>query len=89
MTFDPAKIDDAALALLFLTLHDDDRAWKGLDWDALNRLHQAGYIYDPINKAKSVVFTPAGLQRAQALAERLFSEDSSQADARNFGEIQQ
>lgn len=26
------KIDAAALALLYLTLHDGNRAWKGLDW---------------------------------------------------------
>jgi hypothetical protein len=25
------KIDDAALALLYITLHDDYRAWKGFD----------------------------------------------------------
>ncbi len=28
MPLDTEKIDDAALALLFLTLHDGDRAWK-------------------------------------------------------------
>jgi len=30
------KIDEAVLALLYLTLHDGDRAWKGHDWDALD-----------------------------------------------------
>ena len=35
MPLDPDKIDDAVLALLALTLHDVDRAWKGFDWDAL------------------------------------------------------
>lgn len=29
MDIDTDKIDDAVLALLQLTLHDDDRAWKG------------------------------------------------------------
>ena len=42
MPLDEDKIDDAVLALLALTLHDGYRAWKGFDWDALNRLHRKG-----------------------------------------------
>src|SRR3954471_5238445 len=42
MALDTDKIDDAVLALLFLTLHDHWRAWKGVDWDALNRLYEKG-----------------------------------------------
>ena len=60
MALDTDKIDDAVLALLFLTLHDHWRAWKGFDWDALNRLYEKGMIGDPVNKAKSVVFTEEG-----------------------------
>jgi len=37
---DTRKIDDAVLALLYLCLHDGTRAWKGFDWDAMNRLHE-------------------------------------------------
>jgi len=33
MNIDESKIDEAALALLYLTLHDGVRAWKSLDWD--------------------------------------------------------
>jgi len=44
MGLDTDKIDDAVLALLFLTLHDHWRAWKGFDWDALNRLYEKGLI---------------------------------------------
>ena len=47
MDYDPDKVDDAALALLFLTMSRDkygSRAWKGFDWDALDRLHAKGYI---------------------------------------------
>jgi len=33
MALNTDKIDEAALALLYLTLHDDCRAWKGMDWD--------------------------------------------------------
>ena len=32
MAINKDKIDDAALALLYITLHDDYRAWKGMDW---------------------------------------------------------
>jgi hypothetical protein len=31
MALDTDKIDDAILALLYLTLHDGYRAWKGFD----------------------------------------------------------
>ncbi len=54
MEIDKDKIDDAVLALLYLTLDRDGRAWKGFDWSAMNRLHQKGFIGDPVNKAKSV-----------------------------------
>jgi hypothetical protein len=72
MNLDTNKIDDAVLALLYLGLHDGARAWKGFDWDALDRLHQLGYISDPKSKAKSVVFTEEGLERAKRLLEELF-----------------
>lgn len=51
MTFDKDRIDDAVLALLYLGLHDQYRAWKGFDWDAMNRLYDKGFISDPIGKA--------------------------------------
>jgi hypothetical protein len=44
MDIDTDKIDEAVLALLHLTLHDQFRAWKGHDWDALDRLYQKGMI---------------------------------------------
>lgn len=72
MALDTDKIDDAVLALLFLTLHDHWRAWKGFDWDALNRLYDKGLIGDPVNKAKSVVFTEEGLRRAEELFRAMF-----------------
>jgi hypothetical protein len=75
MDFDPDKVDDAVLALLWLTMFGDkygDRAWKGHDWDALDRLHEKGYIGDPKGKAKSVVVTEEGKARAEALFRTLF-----------------
>jgi hypothetical protein len=38
------KIDEAVLALLWLTLHDGSRAWKGFDWATMNRLYEKGFI---------------------------------------------
>jgi Domain of unknown function (DUF6429) len=72
MPLNTDKIDDTALALLYLTLHNGYRAWKGMDWDVLGRLHDKGMIGDPVGKVKSVVFTEEGLQRAKALFEEMF-----------------
>ena len=74
MELDTSKIDDAVLALLSLGLHDGARAWKGFDWEAMNRLHEQGYITDPRGKAKSVICTEEGLERAKQLFEKLFSK---------------
>jgi len=57
-------IDEVALALLYLTLHDQYRAWKRFDWDVLNRLYQRGFIEDPVNKIKSVIVTEEGLRES-------------------------
>jgi Domain of unknown function (DUF6429) len=38
-----------------LTLHDSSRAWKGFDWETLDRLYEKGWIENPRSKAKSVV----------------------------------
>ena len=70
---DPDRIDDAVLALLSLGLHENPRAWKTFDWDAMNRLHAKGMIQDPVNKAQSVVLTDAGLQQSALLLEQLFA----------------
>ena len=72
MDVDTDKIDDAVLALLYITLHDDFRAWKGFDWAALGRLHEKGMISDPVGKQKSVVFTEEGLEQSKRLFEKMF-----------------
>jgi len=74
MDLDTDKIDDAVLALLVLGLHGGGRAWKGYDWEAMNRLHEQGYITDPRGRAKSVVFTEEGLARAEQLLVKLFGK---------------
>ena len=77
MDIDTKKIDDTVLALLHLTLHDDTRAWKGFDWDTMNRLHQKGFISDPVGKAKSVVLTDEGLRESERLFKKLFAKRPS------------
>lgn len=75
MDIDNAKVDEAVLALLFLTTFGDGhawRAWKGHDWDALGRLHEAGFIGDPRSKAKSVVLTDEGRTRSEQLFGKWF-----------------
>jgi hypothetical protein len=75
-TLDTESVDDAVLALLQLGLHEDDRAWKGFDWDAMDRLHAKGMISNPAGKAKSVVLTEEGLRRSSELFEALFTKPS-------------
>ena len=72
MKYNHDKIDEATLALLFLNMCGEDRAWKGFDWDTLDRLHQKGLIFDPKGKAKSVVMTPEGRKLSEELFHKLF-----------------
>jgi hypothetical protein len=53
MEYDKDKVDDGVPALLYLTMFDDKpsrRAWKSHDGDAMDRLHEKGYISDPKSK---------------------------------------
>ena len=74
MAINKDKLDDTALALLYLTLHVGFRAWKGFDWGVLGRLHEKGMIGNPVGKVKSVAFTDEGLDRATRLFKELFEE---------------
>lgn len=73
MDIDTERIAQAGLALLYIGLHDEYRAWKGFDWGAMARLHGKGYIEDPVGKAKSVVFTAEGLRESERLFRSMFS----------------
>ncbi len=66
------RVDEAALAVMLLGLHQGWRSWKGFDWQVLNRLHEKGFIADRKNKAKSVVFTEEGIEESQRLFEAFF-----------------
>jgi hypothetical protein len=78
MNLDPDKIDEAVLALAYLTLHDGARVWKSFDWDAMGRLHEKGYISSPVSKAKSVVLTEEGLNEAERLCKKLFERKAKE-----------
>jgi hypothetical protein len=77
MDYDLDKVDEMVLALLYLTITDEDewgaRTWKSHDWDAMDRLHARGYISNPKSKAKSVVLSPEGLELSRRLFERHFA----------------
>jgi hypothetical protein len=72
MAIDTDRIDDCVLALLLLGRHDGQRVWKSFDWDAMARLHEKGLISDPVGRAKSVVLTDEGLEKAERLFQQLF-----------------
>ena len=76
MEYDKDKVDELTLALLYLVIHEQSehgaRAWKGFDWDTMQRLHEKGWIGNPVGKAKSVVLPPEGVERARELFEKHF-----------------
>ncbi|MCA1779175.1 MAG: DUF6429 family protein [Xanthomonadaceae bacterium] len=69
------RVDDAALALLWLTLHNDNRVWRQIDWFITDRLHEKGLIADPRTRSKSLVLTPEGIARAEQLFHHLFDRE--------------
>ena len=79
MNCDENKIDEYTLALLYLVVNERHeglgaKVWKGFDWDTLNRLHEKGYISNPVSKAKSVGMTEEGFLKAEELFKRHFKE---------------
>ena len=78
--FDRDKVDEIVLALMQLTLHDYYRAWKGFDWEMLDRLYEKGWIENPRSKAKSVVLTETGLAKSADLFQHHFGLSSETQD---------
>ena len=76
MEYDRDRVDDITLALLYLVMHNEEesgaRAWKGFDWDTMDRLQEKGFIGNPINKARSVSVSPEGYQKSKELFEKHF-----------------
>ena len=87
MEYDHEKLDEITMALLCLGIHDETsfgaRAWKGLDWDSLNRLHERGLIGDPRSRAKSVTMSPESVERARELFQRHFALDPNSSTGEN------
>ena len=79
MATDTKKIDDAVLALLHLTLHDQSHASAGFAPEVLGRLRENGMIEDPAEDSDSIEFTPEGLQRSKALFATMFTAPSAEA----------
>jgi hypothetical protein len=80
MNYNEDKIDEYTLALMCLVTHERHegmgaRAWKGFDWETLNRLHEKGYISNPRGKTKSVLMTEDGFLKAKELFDKYFTED--------------
>jgi len=80
MEYDKDKVDEIALALLYLTTFQEKgygpRAWKGMDWEVMNRLYEKGYIDNPKSKAKSVPLTEEGARLSEALFRKHFGMSS-------------
>ena len=75
MRYNKDKVDEIVLALMWLVMHSDGdavRAWKGFDWDTLDRLHEKGFISDPKSKAKSVALSNQAVELSEALFKKNF-----------------
>ncbi len=71
------EVDEAVLALLYLNAFEDHgqvRSWKTFNWDAMDRLHERGFIDDPKSKAKSVVLTAEGVAAAKESFQKRFKQ---------------
>jgi hypothetical protein len=75
MEYDKDRVDEMVLALLFLTSSHDQhatRAWKGFDWETLERLHRKGLISDPKGKTPSVELSEEGGKLSRELFLKYF-----------------
>ena len=75
MEYDKDKVDEMTLALMHLVSFLDKpgtRAWKGFDWDTLDRLCEKGYLSDPKGKARSVWMSEEGAQLSKELFRKHF-----------------
>ena len=75
MDYNKDKVDELTLALMYLVSFSDPpgiRAWKGFDWDTLDRLCEKGYIRDPKGKARSVIMSEEGARMAEELFRKHF-----------------
>ena len=76
MDFDKDKVDTMTLALIFLVTTKDKygyRAWKGFDWNTMDRLYEKGHISNPKGKAKSIALTEDGAKLSAQLFKEYFA----------------
>ncbi len=74
-------LEDLVLLLLYIYSWNENvagklcvtRSWKGYDFDTLDSLSMKGYIGSSC-KAKSVIITEDGLERARSFKKMLFNE---------------
>lgn len=77
MDYNKEKVDQATLALMWLVTETNkygSRAWKGFDWETLDRLHEKGFISDPKRKTKSVALSDEAVELSESLFKKLFGK---------------
>jgi len=57
MDYEKEKVDEYTLALLYLVTHEREggfgaRAWKGFDWETMNRLHEKRSYYESCKQSE-------------------------------------
>jgi Domain of unknown function (DUF6429) len=72
--YDTEAADECVLGLLYLSLHNENRVWKRIPFEIMDRLHEAGMISTPVGKAESVVLTEEGLARCKELFKAKFGK---------------
>ena len=81
MDYNEDKVDEMVLALLHLATRKDrygtTRAWKSVDWEAMERLYEKGYISDPKGNARSVVMMEEGEKLSKALFKKHFGVEEA------------
>jgi hypothetical protein len=73
--YDQDKLDEIALALIYLNAKEAGDAWKSIPWSATDRLHTEGYIHNPRSKSKSFILTDKGRIKARELFLKHFTDE--------------
>lgn len=87
MDYNRDKVDEVWLGLLFLTLGEDNRAWKGIAWEVSHRLYEKGWIESPYNKNQSLQLTDEGRTACIASFQQHFSNDTSSSSGSALAKI--
>lgn len=73
--YDKDKVDEIALALLYLNTFEGElglKAWKNFDLGVLTRLYEKGFISNPITNSKSVAISQEAAKEAEMLFRKYF-----------------